>query len=95
VSVRLARVMQARRYTGPGVIVQGGREIKVTCFYEVRSGGAGVEWHGEFREAPPDREPEPGGAQFRVDGKVARIAIVAVTAGIGRGRFTGNGSPPG
>jgi hypothetical protein len=31
--------MQARRYTGPGVIVQGGREIKVMCFYEVMTTG--------------------------------------------------------
>jgi hypothetical protein len=86
--------MQAHRYTGPGVIVQGGREIKVMCVYEVISTDAGVEWHGRFREAPPDKEPEPGGAQFRVEGKVGRIAIVAVTAGIGRGRFQGSGSPP-
>jgi hypothetical protein len=86
--------MQARRYTGPGVIVQGGREIKVMCFYEVVSDAGGVEWHGEFREAPADREPEPGGAEFRAEGKVGRVAIVAVTTGIGRGRFQGNGAPP-
>jgi hypothetical protein len=86
--------MQARRYTGPAVIVQGGREIKVTGFYEVMSTEAGTEWHGEFREAPADREPEPGGAEFRAEGKVGRVAIVAVTTGIGRGRFQGNGAPP-
>jgi hypothetical protein len=87
--------MKARRYTGPAVIIQGGREIRVMCFYEVKSSASGVEWHGGFREAPPDREPEPGGARFRVDGKVVAIAITAVTAGIGRGRFQGSGSPPG
>ncbi len=62
-SVSLAGVMQARRCTGPGVIVQGGREIKVMCFYEVTT-EAGTEWHGEFREAQADKELEPGGARF-------------------------------
>jgi hypothetical protein len=87
--------MQEHRYTGPGVIVQGGREIKVMCVYEVTSTTGGVEWHGGFREAPADREPEAGGAELRVDGKVGRVAIVAVIAGIGRGRFVGSGPAPG
>jgi hypothetical protein len=87
--------MEDGRYTGPGVIIQGGREIKVVCVCEVVSSAAGVEWQGSFREAPPDKEPEPGGAELRIDGKVGRVAIVAVKAGIGRGRFLGSGAPPG
>lgn len=86
--------MQARRYTGPGVIIQGGREIRLTCFYEVMSTEAGTDWHGEFRDVAPGQEPEPGEAEFRVEGKSGRVEIVGVTAGIGRGRFQGNGAPP-
>jgi hypothetical protein len=87
--------MQARRYTGPGVIVQDGRKIVVECFYEVMSTESGVDWHGEFRGAAAGEEPEPGEAEFRAEGKSGQVIIVGVTAGLGRGRFQGSGPAPG
>jgi hypothetical protein len=86
--------MQARNYTGPGVIVQDAREIEVMCFYEVISNDGGVEWHGEFREAPSDQEPEPGEAKVRTKDQTGAIMIVATNAGIGSGRFEGSGPAP-
>ncbi len=85
---------QGERYSGPGLIVQGGHATSVTCHYEVNRIDGVLDWHGEFVDAPPGEEPEPGEAQLRAGGKIAAINVVAVGVGTGRGRFEGNGPVP-
>jgi hypothetical protein len=88
--------MQRTRHFGPATIVQGDREAKVECEYEVIQSDGPRTWHGMFKGASAVDEPEPGEAKLRsAEGKVSQIIVDQVFSGTGEGRFQGNGSPPG
>jgi hypothetical protein len=86
--------MQAHKFEGPAVIVQGGRSMRVACRYEVIDSGSGREWHGDFAEVGPGQEPDPGDAELHVGGGVTTVVIQSVRVGSGSGHFEGNGPPP-
>jgi len=89
-------MQQGSRYRGPATIAQGDRRAEVDCSYEVVQMDNIRAWRGEFAEASPAEEPEPGEAELRLGGgKVGQIIVSQVFSGTGHGWFEGTGQPPG